>query len=62
MREVAAAGRLRTGGADSAAQSLWMACHGVVALLITRPTFEFADAEELMRVTLDGILHGLVID
>jgi len=62
VREVAAAGRLRTGAADSAAQSLWMACHGVVALLITRPGFEFSASEELMRITLDGMLHGLVID
>jgi len=62
VREVAASGRLRTGGADSAAQALWMACHGVVALMISRPNFEWADHEELMQVTLDGMLHGLVID
>jgi AcrR family transcriptional regulator len=63
VREVAASGRLRTGSADSAAQALWMACHGVVALLISRPNFEWVDShEELMRVTLDGMLHGLVID
>lgn len=62
VREVAASGRLRTGSADSAAQALWMACHGVVALLISRPTFEWQDHEGLMRITLDGLLHGLVID
>lgn len=62
VREVAASGRLRMGGADSAAQALWMACHGVIALLLGRPTFEFASAEELMQITLDGMLHGLVID
>ena len=63
VREVAASGRLRTGSADSAAQALWMACHGVVALLISRPNFEWVDSrEELMQVTLDGMLHGLVID
>jgi AcrR family transcriptional regulator len=63
VREVAASGRLRTGSADSAAQALWMACHGVVALLISRPNFEWVDnREELMQVTLDGMLHGLVID
>lgn len=62
VREVAASGRLRMGAADSAAQALWMACHGVVALLIARPNFDFADAEELMQITLDGMLHGLVID
>ncbi|MFZ5719516.1 MAG: TetR/AcrR family transcriptional regulator [Pseudomonadota bacterium] len=63
VREVAASGRLRTGSGDSAAQALWMACHGVVALLISRPNFEWVDdREELMKVTLEGLLHGLVID
>lgn len=62
VREVAANGRLRTGNADSAAQALWMACHGVVALMISRPNFGWTDQEELMRITLDGMLHGLVID
>ena len=60
--EVAADGRLRTGDGRSAAQALWMACHGVVALMTSRPNFDWADREELMRVTLDGMLHGLVID
>lgn len=62
VREVAASGRLRLGSADSAAQALWMACHGVVALYTSRPSFDWADREELMQVTLDGLLHGIVID
>ncbi len=62
VREVAASGRLRTGNANSAAQALWMACHGVVALLLARPNFGWEDREELMRITLDGMLHGLVVD
>ncbi|WP_293907150.1 TetR/AcrR family transcriptional regulator [Phenylobacterium sp.] len=62
VREVAAHGRLRTGSAGSAAQALWMACHGLVALMTSRPNFDWADREELMTVTLDGMLHGLVID
>src|ERR1043165_5003480 len=33
VHEVAASGRLRTGSGESAAQALWMACHGVVALI-----------------------------
>jgi AcrR family transcriptional regulator len=61
VREIAATGRLRTGGPD-AAQALWMACHGVVALLTSRPGFGWTGAEELMRVTLDGLFDGLVID
>ena len=62
VREIAAAGRLRTGAADSAAQSLWMSCHGVVTLTASRPNFAWADRDELIKVTLDGLLHGLVID
>lgn len=62
VREIAASGRLRTGSGDSAAQALWVACHGLVALLIARPNFEWCDREELMQVTLDGLLNGLVVD
>lgn len=62
VRELAAAGRLRTGTAESAAQVMWAACHGIVALLITRPTFPWAPPDELQKVMLEGILHGLVTD
>ncbi len=62
VREIAAEGRLRTGAADSAAQALWASCHGVVMLGITRPKFAWAPREELISVTLDALLHGLVID
>ncbi|MET0274369.1 MAG: TetR/AcrR family transcriptional regulator [Phenylobacterium sp.] len=62
VREIGASGRLRTGTADSAAQALWMSCHGVVALLAARPGFDWADREELIAVTLDGLLNGLVVD
>jgi AcrR family transcriptional regulator len=62
VREIAASGRLRTGTADSAAQALWMSCHGVVALKASRPKFEWSPADELINVTLDGLLNGLVID
>ncbi len=60
--EVAADGRLRTGDGRSAAQALWLACHGVVAMMTIRPEFEWAERSELVRVTLDGMLYGLVID
>ncbi len=62
VREIAACGRLRTGTSDSAAQALWMSCHGVVALKSSRPNFGWAEADELIRVTLDGLLNGLVVD
>ena len=62
VREIAAAGRLRVGTTESAAQSLWMSCHGVVALLASRPNFDWADRDDLVKVTLEGLLNGLVVD
>jgi AcrR family transcriptional regulator len=62
VREIAAVGRLRVGTAESAAQSLWMSCHGVVTLMASRPLFGWADRDELIKVTLDGLLNGLVVD
>lgn len=62
VREIGASGRLRTGTVDSAAQSMWAACHGLVALLLTKSTFAWAPTEELRKVLLDGLLHGLVTD
>ena len=62
VREIAAEGRLRTGTADSAAQALWTSCHGLVSMMIARPNFEWAPTDELIQVTLDGLMHGLVAD
>jgi len=62
VREIAAAGRLRNGTANSAAQALWMACHGVVALMAARPGFPWSERDELIEVTLDGLINGLVVD
>ena len=59
---IAAEGRLRTGTVDSAAQALWMACHGLVALRISRGHVEWAPDDELMSVMLDGLFHGLATD
>lgn len=62
VREIAAEGRLRVGTAESAAQALWMACHGVVALIAARPNFEWADRGELIDITLEGLINGMVVD
>jgi len=62
IRELAAAGRLRSGDPDAVAQASWMACHGLVALLTGRPNFGWAPTETLIAVTLDGLAYGLVID
>jgi len=62
VEEIAAAGQLRVGSVDSAAQSLWVACHGLVALLITKPNFHWSQADELRSVLLDSMLNGLLTD
>jgi AcrR family transcriptional regulator len=62
VREIAAAGRLRTGTPEAAAQVMWAACHGVVALLIGRPTFPWEAPDALQQVLVDGLLYGLVSD
>ena len=59
---IASEGRLRAGTVDSAAQALWMACHGLVALRIRSGRVEWAPDEELISVMLDGLFHGLAVD
>jgi len=59
---IAAEGRLRAGTVDSAAQVLWMGCHGLVALRIGNSRTEWTPDEELMSVMLDGLFHGLATD
>jgi AcrR family transcriptional regulator len=62
VREIAAEGRLRTGDSRTAALTLWAACHGLVALMITKPSFDWAPAEQFMGVMIDGLLFGLIAD
>jgi AcrR family transcriptional regulator len=62
VTEISAAGRLRSSDPNAAAQVLWAACHGLVALMITRPNVEWAPADELTSLLLEGLLHGLVAD
>jgi AcrR family transcriptional regulator len=59
VQRIADAGRLK-GGVEESAQVSWTACHGLVALLIARPTFPWAERAGLMALMLDGLLHGLV--
>ena len=62
VREIAAGGRLRVGGAEAAAQTLWAGCHGVVALVCARPNFKWTEAEELITTTVEALGHGLLSD
>jgi len=59
VQAIADAGRLK-GAVEDSAQVSWAACHGLVALLIARPDFAWAERENLMRLMLDGMLGGLV--
>jgi AcrR family transcriptional regulator len=62
VRGIADEGRLRISDPDCAAQALWAACHGLVALMITRPTVDWAPAEDLTAAVVGGLLRGLVAD
>ncbi|MFO1015679.1 MAG: TetR/AcrR family transcriptional regulator [Caulobacteraceae bacterium] len=62
VREIAADGQLRSGDPDTAAQALWAACHGMVALVTTKNNVDWSPTEELLRVLLDSLLHGLIAD
>jgi len=62
VHQIAAQGRLRSGSAVEAAEVLWAGCHGLVSLLITKPSRGWSSSEGLMKVMLDGLLHGLVTD
>jgi len=58
--KIGAAGLLKSGDTDAAAQTLWAATHGLAALLITRPTFEWRPSETLQSMMLDALFDGLV--
>jgi AcrR family transcriptional regulator len=60
VAEIAKEGRLRV-GVDLAAQLLWPACHGLIALRVGRPDFEWEPDEALIGSMLDSLFHGLVI-
>jgi len=55
-------GRLRTPDVDAAAQVLWAAPHGLVSLMISQTTFEWAERDALERLMLDAVFSGLVKD
>lgn len=62
FHEIAAEGRLRCGDARTAAQTLWAACHGLTAMIITKPSFEWASPEEFTKVMLDSLFYGMIAD
>ncbi len=58
--ELAAAGRLKI-EAKLAAETLWAGCHGIVALIITKPYFPWEDPKLLTTAMLDALFEGLVV-
>jgi len=62
VREIAAQGRLKTGDPRTVHQAVWAACHGLVSLMITKPTVDWAPADEVTRLLIDGLLFGLIAD
>ncbi len=60
VTKIREAGLLKSADVDAVAQTSWAATHGLVALLITRPNFDWAPAERLIPQMLDTILTGFV--
>lgn len=60
FEDLARAGRLRGSDPEAAAQVAWTAAHGLVALLITRPNFEWREEGVLRELLLETVLEGLI--
>jgi AcrR family transcriptional regulator len=57
-----ATGKLRClGSARAAAQSVWAAVHGLVALRLAYPDFDWVPVAEQIEGHLDMLLHGLAV-
>lgn len=48
--------------ADVGGQALWAAAHGITSLLITRPTFPWADRSKVIGQVIDAAVDGLMAD
>lgn len=59
VAELAGAGRLKA-SPEVTAQTLWAGAHGIVALVITKPYFEWAEQRQLIDAMLDGLFEGLI--
>ena len=57
--ELAATGKLKA-ETQVAAQVLWGGCHGIVALIITKPYFPWAERSAVTKTMLDTLFDGLV--
>jgi AcrR family transcriptional regulator len=60
LKDVAAAGRLKSGDAQQAATVFWAGMHGIVSLVITKPYFDWGDQAALTRAMIDTLCSGLL--
>src|SRR5690606_38550691 len=58
VEDAVAQGVLR-GDARVLAQVIWASVHGLVSLMITKPYFDWAERDELIRTQLDVLFNGL---
>jgi hypothetical protein len=54
--------RLKTGSVHAVAQVMWAACHGLVSNIILNPRFGYMELDELMKVTINGLIEGHIAD
>lgn len=59
VAKLVAAGAIRRTDALALAQALWGAVHGLATLLITHPTFPWADRRLLMDTLVDSLISGV---
>jgi AcrR family transcriptional regulator len=59
VARMAEAGVLRPMDVNVATQTIWVACHGLVALLIARPEFPWAGRQPLVDTLVDILVRGL---
>lgn len=60
VAQLSAAGFLKPVDVLVATQIIWMAGHGLVALLIARPSFPWADRQALIGTLADTLVDGLL--
>ena len=58
LREIEKQGRLRVRDTEEAFQCLWIAMHGLMSMLNTRP--DYAWSKDLVRVSIAAMLRGLI--
>ena len=60
VRDCVEAGRFRNVDVETTAQVLWAAVHGITSLLITRPSFPWADRSKVIDEVINNSLRGFL--